>query len=181
MRIALFGLGMAWLIADAGARPYLEIAAGVPEAVDLRVGYAGELAGVELGTGLPVFAWSRLIQKDKVTPTIWNPSLACHYRYPAGAGFRIGPELETMYWRGAGDEYAAHGMDNSARWRLDAVIFKESLGAYRGFGNWFAHASLGVVQMKEFQVEVEMRGSNSGRWIPWVFGPGFALGIGRGF
>jgi hypothetical protein len=183
MRIPLI-LALAAAAPWAAPRPFVEIAAGFPEAVDLRVGAEAGPFGAALGTGLPVLAWSRFLRNDSLTPTAWNPSLTLYAHFGSGA-WRFGPEAQVLYFYGATDEYIAERSDDIssrwARWRLDAIYLKQSLAVRRSFGSWYAQAAAGFSEWRFIAVQTEGEGDVPHFRHLWEAAPGFCLSFGRLF
>lgn len=162
-------------------RPFAEIAAGYPEAVDLRLGAETGAFGAALGTGLPVLAWSRTFRNDSITPTAWNPSLTLYAHFGSGA-WRFGPEAQFLYFYGVSDEYAAMRSFPDfrwARWRLDGLYWKQSLAVRRSFGPWYAQAAAGWSESRLFDVRTEGQGDVPRSRHPWEFRPAPCLSFGR--
>jgi hypothetical protein len=168
----------------AAPRPFIEIAAGLPEAVDVRLGAQAGPFGAALGTGLPVLAWSRVFRNDSITPTAWNPSLTLYAHFGPGA-WRFGPEAQVLYFYGVNDEYAAAraGPINPlwARWRLDGIYWKQSLAARRSFGSWYAQAAAGWSEWRLFDVRTAGEGDVTPFRHPWESAPAACFSFGRLF
>jgi hypothetical protein len=180
----LLMLALAVAATWAAPRPFVEIAAGFPEAVDLRLGAEAAPFGAALGTGLPVLAWSRVFRNDPITPTAWNPSLTLFAHFGTGA-WRFGPEAQVLYFYGITDEYAAAkaGSLNPrwARWRLDGTFWKQSLSVRRTFGSWYAQGAMGWSEWHLFAVQTGGEGDVTPFRHAWETGPAPGLSFGRVF